>query len=285
MVKPMPASTCWQCLAATPRAATGGGLGHRRGDRRGVEPGGVEHRHGRLDRDQRVGQTVADGLELGDRLVELDALERVLACHRQRPSRHPDELVRERELRELHCCIPVDRVGVGGRERAVHLDQAEIGVDPGDRARLERSGVDDRPDDQVRRTRRRRRPAHRRTRHRCVGAADRGHAPPRCRRRAHGRARTRRPDRAPTTARTRRPGARTTSRSPHACRTTAHRPSRVSATATSSASPVCSRWPRAGCARTARGLPLSEHRLAHRSFPRSRSRRAMMLRWISELPP
>ena len=40
------------------------------------------------------------------------------------------------------------------------------------------------------------------------------------------------------------------------------------------------RWRRAGSART--GEVLGVH---HRSFPRSRRRRAMMFRWISALPP
>ena len=63
MVNPMPASTCWQWRAAVRAPRPAERLRHRRGRGRAVEPGGVEHGLGHLDGDERVGQPVADRLE------------------------------------------------------------------------------------------------------------------------------------------------------------------------------------------------------------------------------
>ena len=57
-------------------------------------------RVGGLDRHERVGEAVADGLERGDGLAELDAFEGVLAGQRERRPRRADELVGDGELRE-----------------------------------------------------------------------------------------------------------------------------------------------------------------------------------------
>ena len=269
MVKPMPASTCWQCLAADARAATGDGLGHRRGDGRGVEPGGVEHRDRGLDRDQRLGQAVPDGLELGDRLVELDAFERVLVRHRQRPARHADQLVRERELRELRPRRPSRRGSASvDASVAVHLDQSEVGVDAVRPARVSSAS-----------TRRRSSPTTRydarapSVARPCTVAVpsparrcDRSRAaPPRCRRRAHDRARTRRRGRAPTTCA--RFALELEQRRHRGARVERQRvvPAELGDARRRARRRCAARWRRAGCARTARGRRLRARLVIGRS--------------------
>ncbi len=69
-----------------PRPASGDGLRHRRGLRREVEPGRVQHGVGRFDRNERLGQAVTHRLERCDRAVELDPLERVLTSELEHPS-------------------------------------------------------------------------------------------------------------------------------------------------------------------------------------------------------
>ena len=240
----MPASTCWQCLAATRALRPARGLGHRGGDRRGVEPGGVEHRDRGLDRDQRLGQSVADRLELGDRLVELDALQaraRAPAPARWRDT--PTSSCASASCASCTAALQSTGVGIGRRDLAVHLDQPEVGVDAVHRARARRAIRRRRlvaDATEVRGARRRREAAHRR---RPAPArrsrADRRAAPPRCRRRArdpsaNATTRSSADDRAHAS-----PWSSNNVDTAARCRTTARRPSPSSATAASSASPVC----------------------------------------------
>ena len=77
--------------AGTP---TGERLGHRRRAGGPVQPGGVEHHVGGLDRHQRLSEPVPDGLELADRPAELRMrLERVLPGQLQHAPRGAHELV------------------------------------------------------------------------------------------------------------------------------------------------------------------------------------------------
>ncbi len=98
VVKPMPASTCWQWRAAVRGAAAGERLGDGRRPRGTVLPGRVEHGVRRLRRHQRLGQPVPHGLEAGDRLPELHALEGVAAGERQHRAGGAHELVADGQL-------------------------------------------------------------------------------------------------------------------------------------------------------------------------------------------
>ncbi len=101
-VKPMPASTCWQWRATRRALAAGEGLGHG-AVCAGVLPRRVEQRSRRLDRHQRIGEAVTDGLEAADGAPELHPVERVLAGQLEHGACRAHELVAERELSERHC--------------------------------------------------------------------------------------------------------------------------------------------------------------------------------------
>ncbi len=291
MVKPMPASTCWQCLADHARAATGAGLGHRR--RRPA--------CGRATRRRAPRTAVSIATSVSARrcrtawnwAIGWSNWMRSSACSRAIAS-----AVRDTPTSSCATasCASCDRGSQSPARRrraatvAVHLDEAEIGVHAGDRRAspaIRRRRPTPTHQHHDARRRRRGRPSQPRTAStvpitRRVGHDRSRAAPPRCRRRAHDRARTRRRDRAPTTSRTLRPGARTTSTPPPAWSN--DRASCHPSSATRGVERV------AGVLLGGRAQAALEQLEVvaferHRSFPRSRSRRAMMLRWISELPP
>ena len=274
-------------------AAPRGRLCHRGRHRREVEPRGVEDGGRGLERDERLRQAVADGLEAGDRLAELDALECVLASQRQHLARCPDELVRHRELSER------DRAGSSGRAAG----------------RRRRPRPAPRPG---RATGRRRAPAARRA-PTCRPLPRRARSPAAAITSVDGRTAVARP-RTATRSCWRSPGA---SHDPTAGSATDVEPSSsrpiANATTWSSADDVAPDSPcssnrrdtaarvsndRASCQPSSvdRGVErvagvllgggaqaaleqLEVFAFDHRSFPRSSRRRAMMLRWISALPP
>ena len=254
---------------------------------------------------RRLGQAVADGLELGDRPAELDPLEGVLAGQLEHRARRADELVAERRAGRAATASAQPTAGVGGAGRR------RVGRRPRPaRARDRRR----RPAASVERGGRHRRRATslvagRATttsgasavgeRRRCPGRATRsrspssrpGGAPPaerraaRRRRSASASSAERAGDargRAPTRWRRPRPAARTAA-------TTAARGSSPSA---SCQPELVERGVERG-ARCARSVAWREAALEQlevvavhqRSLPRSSRRRAMMLRWISALPP
>ena len=87
-VKPMPPSTCWQCLAAVSAALPAAALASS-AVRSGLSVAGqAQRRLGAFDGHQRLGQPVPDRLEGRDRPAELHPVQRVLAGQRQhRPGR------------------------------------------------------------------------------------------------------------------------------------------------------------------------------------------------------
>ena len=109
-----------------------------------VEPRRIEHRLGHVDGDQRLGQPVADGLEGGDRAVELDAPPGVLAGQLEHGPGRSDQLVGEGQAAERHGGGPVTRRGRPparsgvGRHVAGHLEQRQVGIDADDRPQPER---------------------------------------------------------------------------------------------------------------------------------------------------
>ena len=265
---------------------------------RPVDPRRLEHGVGRLDGDQRLGQPVADRLEPGDGLTELDAVEGVLAGQLEHAPRRAHQLVAEGELperdrRRASRPVPTSRAPSTSPR---HLDQSERRVDArrsgaaGATPSSTSSGdvrVAVRGHDQAvalasaRRSRGRRRRAGRR---RAVPAA-----PPIADRRA---ARTARRPRRPARRRARWSSADDVAfAAPWSANSsdTAARGSADEGVAASRARRARRRARRrCGCPVACAEAALEQLEVGavhQRSLPRSSRRRAMMLRWISALPP
>ena len=77
VVKPIPASTCWQWRATVCAVRPAIALASAAVVAFGSSPAAPQRRVERLDRDERVGEPVPHGLERRDRAPELHALDRV----------------------------------------------------------------------------------------------------------------------------------------------------------------------------------------------------------------
>ena len=296
----MPASTCWQWRAARPGRPAGERLGHGGRHGGGIVPGGVEQGGGGLQRDEAFGQPVAHRLEGRDGTTELRCAP-ARARGRARASPVPRRRARSRGRAARGPRAPAQSAPLTVR-RSVDIEchrsprtgpardrgRAPVGA-PAPRSR--------------RRTPRRRRwPLPRRvprserssaavpkpsTTHR--SAVERAQVG-RTAAAAAGRRRCR-PVAAPSAA-----ASSQSSAAEVACAAPRHSKSTETAVARSASS--ASRHPRSSSAASS-AAPLGRlggvtdaaleeralGRLHQRSAPRSRRRRAMMLRWISALPP
>ena len=275
------------------RAAAGHRLGQGGGERGAVVPCGVGRGVGGFDGDEAVGEAVAHGLEAGDGAIELDAVDRVLAGQGQHRPGHPDELVGQGPLSGgngvrpgLGGRLPLDRLGAHRRPRAGRGE----GRCPRPRAArgLEVSTTTGDP--------RRSRPAPE------AGAGQRGQPDAahddRSARRAPrpgpwpgGRRRSSRPASAPSAlARTTTQGRGRRRRRALVLEDGGDRRGRIGREGVLPAQ-LGQRGVEVGTRRRGRGVldalgeELALLLVHHRSGPRSRRRRATMLRWISALPP
>ena len=295
----MPASTCWQCLRRGAGAPAGERLGHRRGHRGAVEPRGVEHarRRSRSRRASRPAGGAPPGT--GDGLAELDALEGV----RHGPARASSATRRPARGRRRSWPSATARGPVDGRlGRPVHRDAVagtstspRSGSTPCTGRSVERGGRHHDGDGLVAVAGhddggvvpgQRGVPSPATARRAAVEPARRAPAA----RAAAARRRRRRVEPRPThdtwssaddVARAAPCSSNSSDDRGPRSRTPARRASPSSASAASSAAPVLVS---VACAQAALEQ-LEVVALDHRSFPRSSRRRAMMLRWISALPP
>ena len=115
VVKPMPASTCWQCAATVravrPATAFASAAVSEFGSSLAASQGRLE----RLHRHQRVREAVAHGLEPRDRTTELHPLQRVGAREAEHGAAGAGDLVRDRAPAEGDRRLP--RGGVEARRR------------------------------------------------------------------------------------------------------------------------------------------------------------------------
>ncbi len=100
---------------------------------------------GTFDCDQAVGQTVSDGLEGADRPTELDTIAGVIARQFEHRSRRPDQLMRECEPTGGNRVLPGSRPAHEGSFRAHpsgHLHQAHLRIETLDRRHHQVAAVD-----------------------------------------------------------------------------------------------------------------------------------------------
>ncbi len=124
-----------------------------------VLPRRGEHRVGRLDGDEGLGQPVADGLEAADRPAELDALEGVLAGEVEHRAGGAHQLVAEGELAERHGRGPCRGRPVRPRRRRARPPVTSHQAEPTDRCRRSAGASSVGGGHDARRRRRRRRSA------------------------------------------------------------------------------------------------------------------------------
>ncbi len=133
-----------------PRRATGRRLGESGGRRAGLVPRSGQRGLERLDRDERFGQAVPDGLEPGDRTAELHPLDGVCPRQRKHGPAGPGQLVGDGAPTGGDCRVPDPVLELGRVVRSV-LDaddvQAGVRVDPANRGDLHcRDRDDDAPE-------------------------------------------------------------------------------------------------------------------------------------------
>ena len=304
----MPASTCWQCAATVPRGAPGGGLRERGGDRTRFVAGRGQGRLERLDRHERLGEPVPDGLEARDRTTELHPLQRVGAREIEHGAARARDLLRDGAPAERDRGLPrgpgrdgassTPRVGArrarrgspasgsiprtGSRSTAA---SGRVTADSSAPARHTTSSSRAPADARRSRSRPRRRwpsvggtrrvpRAERRQQDRAIRHAARCRARTRPRRRARSRRRWRCRARGTRSSTASRGSARSISSHPRSARAASIPPlRRRRATA------------RATTSRTVSSQQAALGGVHHSSLPRSRSRRAMMLRCTSAVPP
>ena len=123
------------------RGPSGRCLGERGGEGARFVAGRVERRVERLDRDERLGEAVANGLERCDRASELHPLDRVVTREGEHRSRRSRDLVRDRAPGEGHGGVPCNRVerdvDAGGVFDARDV-QPGVRIDPLHRPELDR---------------------------------------------------------------------------------------------------------------------------------------------------
>ena len=111
----MPASTCWQWRRHDRGGASGRRLREGRGEAVRFVAGRVQRRLECFDRHERVGESVANGLERRDRSTELDPFHRVRTRQGKHRPAGTGDLVRDR--------------APAGRDRGVPRAEVEPRVD------------------------------------------------------------------------------------------------------------------------------------------------------------
>ena len=116
VVKPIPASTCWQCVATVAAVRPAVAFASAAVMRVRLVGRGAERRVERLDRDERLGEPVAHGLERRDRPAELHPFDRVGAREvEHRPARARRSGARPRAGRRATAVVPRGARRAGSR--------------------------------------------------------------------------------------------------------------------------------------------------------------------------